>query len=88
MQIFRLAVHRGRRRNCKNGVRVADLVVQNLRSRVGVFRMPVHAIDTAIVGDFVNSFDQRTTDVPAAALRIDEQIFEIAVAGWTDQVDR
>src|SRR5688572_19362366 len=60
---------------------ITDLVVQNLRSGIRVLRVPVHARDAAFISGPVNRFDQGTTGAATASERVDEQIFQVAIAG-------
>ena len=62
------------------GGQLGDLAVQGLRPHVGVLRMPIHPLGTLIVGSPVHGFDQGTADAHAAASRVDEQVFQVAVA--------
>ena len=60
---------------------LGDLAVQVLCAFVGVFRVPVDALGSLLVGGSVHGLDQGPAQALAPARRIDEQVFQVAVAG-------
>src|SRR3954447_14955802 len=62
------------------GREACDLVIQALSTFVVGLGMPVNASSSLRICSSVDSLDQRATCTQASRLRIDEQIFQIAVA--------
>src|SRR5688572_2384473 len=86
---FRAAVFRNLQRFRPSGAtaelqerrQVTDLVIEHLGAGIGGFGVPIDARGASGIGGLVDSLDQRTAGTPTATLRVDEQIFEVTIAG-------
>ena len=73
-------IYSGRRAELDERGQLGHLPVQVLCAVVAVLRMPVDALGPLLVGCSVHGLDQGPAQALASASRVDEQVFQVAVA--------